>query len=186
MTCSWPLGKLCINGPSSRKSYVQSASPISTYSPRMNGIASMYARPNPRLGVLSTRAPLANATSEVASLELSTIRISPHMLHRRRPSRHQSTNCAIVSSSLSAGITIESSGSATSFSGTSNFTPLLAPKLSEMEFAIANDVLVIHFVPRADSLPETHHYKTSILSQESSRRDLFRRSQVLPESLQSP
>ena len=56
---------------------MQSASPMTTYRPRMNGSASMYARPRPRLGVLRTLAPPARASSAVASSELSTIRISP-------------------------------------------------------------------------------------------------------------
>src|ERR687895_420449 len=42
----------------------------------MKGIASMYARPRPRLGALSTRAPCSSAISSVRSRELETLTIS--------------------------------------------------------------------------------------------------------------
>ena len=90
----------------------------------MNGRASIYARPNPRFGVLRTLAPLASAISAVRSEELSTMMISPRTLASPRPSRHQSTKRPTVSSSFKAGITMESSGSATSASGTNSVTSL--------------------------------------------------------------
>src|SRR5580704_3068328 len=89
-----------------------------TYLPRMNGRLSMYARPSPRLGVLSTRAPAARATAGVSSVELSTMRISADTPARRNPSWHQATNVGTVSSSFSAGTTIENSGFSTSPTGT--------------------------------------------------------------------
>src|SRR5215510_2086569 len=49
---------------------------------------------------------------------------SPRTLAVRRPSRHHSTNRPTVSSSLRAGTTMESSGSATSLFGMSNRTAL--------------------------------------------------------------
>ena len=71
----------------------------------------MYARPRPRFGTRSTRAPPASASSGVSSVELSTIRISPTTPAAARPSWHHATKSLTVSSSLSAGITIDSSGS---------------------------------------------------------------------------
>src|SRR3569833_2940574 len=47
-----------------------------TYLPRIYGRLSMYARPRPRFGVDSTRAPRSRAISFVRSVELSMIRIS--------------------------------------------------------------------------------------------------------------
>src|SRR5215469_10346068 len=79
----------------------------------------MYARPSPRFGAFSTRAPFETAISDVESVELSIIRISPCTPACSSPCMHQSTNCPIVSSSFSAGMTMERSGSATSLSGSS-------------------------------------------------------------------
>ncbi len=82
----------------------------------------MYARPRPRFGVRRTRAPPASASSVVRSLPLSMIRISPTTPAFFIPSWHQATKSAIVSCSFNAGMTIDSSGSATSLAGSRSST----------------------------------------------------------------
>ena len=117
MTNSYPSCSFSTNGPTSRKSYVQSASPITIYWPRMKGMASIYGAAEDAWRAKDA-APAAKASSAVRSVELSTIRISPEGPFPH-PSRHQAMNSLMVDSSLSAGTTSEIIGSATSPSGTS-------------------------------------------------------------------